>query len=435
MSSLNYIRRKYSFKGEYLGTESYDPLRYITDSSSPDGPFWLNSTQMLSFMPALKKQTLKATYKTSQLLPDGEFPLSAFADAGDLAQWSGTAQIRRKAINASKEQYGILLGIPANSVAEARYIESTPVFVERGFNISFRISIGFQLNLPPVVQLTPPRIYMQVKVGNYYLSSLGNWGLEPTYAEAFVTEFNKTATLVLEPSTLRESGLLTVRLYELVTTNVPATPENAFLVDDVSVDLLYDGQLMPEELTFEIVNPARCTLVGDELELFHADAPDYENTRLAFKNAVIVNSDTTRKWFRLGKLEQKPIQQLLLEQIMAFSEVPRQKLNGRFRSRELFMSFLLQDELNLPLLFMVGSLSYDTARSEYEVELLEIDATLPETEVEEGERLYEDMSPRKLEDLLLRRLEREGDVLVLSRMLENKQLRYNEDLTLRSIEI
>jgi propanediol utilization protein len=436
MSELNYIRRKYSFKGEYIASETYDPLRFIESPSVADGPFWLNSSQQLSFMPALKKQPLKATYVVEQLIKDGNFGLEAFSDAGSLVNWTVAAPIRKKTISADKDNYGILLGMPQASLAEAGYIESAPVVMTYGYNTGLRLSLGVQVAIPLIANLlTPPQIYMRVKLGNHYLNSSGIWTLTESHVIISVAE-SKALTFSIDTDYIPQAGgTLQVRLYELISSSTSERPERDFTVDFLTVDLLENGEDMRTSLSLTAVNEARCTLVGDEIELTSADVPDLANARLAYPYGVIVANDITRKWYRLGKIEAKSIQEILLDQIMAFSSVPRQRLNGTVRSREMQMSFILQDGNNLPRLFMVGSIGYNTARSEFEIELLELDATLPATpDEEEGERFYEDWTPRRMQNMVLRRLERETELESASRFLENKQPRLNEDFTLRKIE-
>lgn len=142
--------------------------------------------------------------------------------------------------------------------------------------------------------------------------------------------------------------------------------------DNVSFELLPQGEKSPDEYTYPSINDENIKDVGTS-NVFTGDVPTITNSKNLYINWYRYSDGTpTIQWNREGVSESKPLLQLLADRIIEQHNLPKFKLSGTLKTDTFFGFRNSLYEQSSGKYFVPMSIIINDLRCEYDVELQEV---------------------------------------------------------------
>jgi hypothetical protein len=167
------------------------------------------------------------------------------------------------------------------------------------------------------------------------------------------------------------------KVWELTGTTNSLPQLNAFVFDNMVVQLLPNGQELPKEITYtHIHNPNNKRTL--EVELFHGDCPStISNARYAYKNFIKrfdgLNYVPTSSWTRDGFSEADLIQNIILKTMISQGRTASRRLTGTVLG-DIFLKpySCVQDELDSSRKYLAQGYEQASLINSYNIDLYEL---------------------------------------------------------------
>jgi len=394
--NTTYNRRKYTAFGEFISTDTYNPVKDITGPSVTPYFCWASTKPRLEIKPAYKEVEIETPInQVTTLINNGDFETEG--DGVVFEDWTDTSGILEKVVSISDRDlnnFARILGDGEGS-GWTQYINAAPFLVSTGATgLKLNLKIRFKAFTNTPASVTSVQCKFMVKLGAYWMDSVGDWQSTETFITPTAT-VNVFQDLTIDSKELNAGGGLEFRIYQGKCLNLGFDLD---WVDVEYVDIKYvqSNQKIEEKKTIKIKNEGSYVFKPNVLKSTFSDFPEYTNASAFIRNVIYTSangSTLSTTWKRSGITESRYILDLLAERILNNHESPGQVLSGTLYG-EMRFSNVITDEANNPgKKFLINSMEVDEKKCLYQVELVELVTVTDSTPY----RLTEDGDKRILE--------------------------------------
>ena len=257
--------------------------------------------------------------------------------------------------------------VEASSDDHVFEIDFAPIGNQSG--ISYRASIYMTVRMV---------LYLHAGGTTYYYLTKNGWSTTGQYIDQTVLssiatpEWNKIKILT---DSIPASGTLYVRLCRYYAINCPSDTTYAGVAfSNILFYALHDAQQLPGKVIAQ-ANFDNSTEPNDlgEIDLFCADAPDYDNNIHQFLYITrLSDGSATSLWHRKGSVTEYSLLIQLARMLASDNRIARQKLTGKIKGAGISFDSIIEHVYNNNRKFEIVEGSYDVYEERWEVTLLEI---------------------------------------------------------------